>query len=135
MQLNLCGILAMCPGILLLFYGGDIFRIVFGAEWQQAGHFAGVMILAEIIGMPTNSTTNFDVYRLNHWQTMWEVLRLMLVAGSLAISWALALPPFACIIAITASHAMSYVVLALLNVVAIQRLLRTFASPALTIQP
>jgi O-antigen/teichoic acid export membrane protein len=130
LHLNLFCIAIMSPGLILVMFAGDLFSLFFGGEWRQAGQFAGVMILAEMLGVAANSTTTLPFYHLNHWVTGWEALRLTLVAGSLAVSWALALPPFAFVIAITASLAISYAFLLLLNVIAIQRLLqRARSSP------
>ena len=51
-------LLALVPAIILFFFGGELFRIVFGDIWIQSGHFASWMFLwygSNIIAGPSRS--------------------------------------------------------------------------------
>ncbi len=125
-RLNVCLITLMAPSLVLIWFGGDIFAFVFGSGWEQAGEFAGIMIIASFLGFAAQGTTCLHVYRLNHWMCAWEISQLILVAGVLgAASW-MRWPPMTCIIGITAALAVAQIMLLALNTVAVRRMgLRT----------
>jgi uncharacterized membrane protein YdjX (TVP38/TMEM64 family) len=79
LRMNLMLLAAMLPAAVLTLVGAEIFGFIFGAAWEQAGTFAGIFILAEIVGLPAHATTCLHGYRLNHWMSAWDIGRLGVV--------------------------------------------------------
>jgi hypothetical protein len=75
-RINFALFIAMLPAVLLLLIGDEIFGFVFGPGWMQAGTFASVFMLAQVLGVPTHSTNCLNVYRRNHWMSAWDIGRL-----------------------------------------------------------
>jgi O-antigen/teichoic acid export membrane protein len=111
----------MAPAFLLTWFGSQIFGFLFGAAWEEAGSFAGIMIFAAAVGLPAQSTTSLTSFRLNHWLSAWEIGRITLVMAALGAAWQLALSPFICITGMSTAFAISNVALFGLNAVAISR--------------
>jgi O-antigen/teichoic acid export membrane protein len=123
-RVNACLLIAMAPALVLVWFGEAIFVFIFGAAWEQAGRFAGVMFVASFLGLAAQSTTSLTSYRLNHWMCAWEMTQFVLVACTLgAASW-MAWSPMTCVVAITTALASSHMMLLGLNAVAIKRLRR-----------
>jgi O-antigen/teichoic acid export membrane protein len=115
LKLNLCLLAMMAPGFVLTWAGPQIFRFLFGPSWEQAGQFAGVLVVASFIGLAAYGTTSLEVHRLNHWMAAWEFMRLVLVASALATAAWMGLSPVRCIVAMTAAATLSNAVLLGLN--------------------
>jgi O-antigen/teichoic acid export membrane protein len=111
----------MLPGLLLAPFGGAAFALLFGPAWRQAGHFAGIMIFAEVLGLPALGTSSLTAFRLNHWLSGWEIARALLIAGALWLAWRSAVPATLCVVGIAATHALCYAALFGLNALAIAR--------------
>jgi O-antigen/teichoic acid export membrane protein len=117
------GLLAlMMPALVLTWFGADIFSFVFGPAWGQAGTFAGIMIVASLLGLAAQGTTGLHVYRLNHWMCAWEVMQLALTLVTLGAALQLSWSPKSCIVAITVAFAVSSSILLALNGLAVWRL-------------
>lgn len=84
---------AMAPGVILIWYGPAIFALVFGPGWEQAGRFAGIVVLSGIFTLASQGTACLHVYGLNRWMSSWEVARLLLVAWVCSVVWWLGLSP------------------------------------------
>jgi lipopolysaccharide exporter len=121
-RLNACLLTLMVPGLALTWGGAEIFTFIFGPAWGQAGHFAGVMIVASLLGLAAQGTTSLHTYRLNHWMCAWEALQLVLVVVALGTAIQMSWSALGCIIAITVSFAVSNVILLVLNGAAVWRL-------------
>ncbi len=141
LRLNVCLLAVMAPGFVLSWFGAEIFAFVFGPAWEQAGRFAGALVVASFLGLAAQGTTTLEIYRLNHWMSAYEFMRLVLIIGALgAASW-MALSPMTCIVAITAAFAMCNVTLFGLNAIAVWRVtlrgerLDHRATTAITIPP
>jgi O-antigen/teichoic acid export membrane protein len=120
-RLNACLLAFMIPGLALTWIGAEIFTFIFGPAWGQAGSFAGVMIVASLLGLAAQGTTSLHTYRLNHWMCAWEVLHLVLVICAVGAAIQMSWSPMGCIVAITASFAVSNAILLALNGLAARR--------------
>jgi O-antigen/teichoic acid export membrane protein len=121
LRANTALLMVMLPGTLLTVFGSDLFVLVFGAPWQQAGTFAGILILAQIVSLPAHATSCLGAYRLNHYMSGWEIGRLAFMGLAFGISWHFSLGPTACVIAVTAALAAASIILFGLNAAAIVR--------------
>jgi O-antigen/teichoic acid export membrane protein len=128
LRTNTILLMVMLPGALLTVFGDHFFVLIFGAPWQQAGTFAGILILAQIVSLPAHATSCLGAYRLNHLMSGWEIGRLALMGLAFGISWHLSLGPTACVIAVTAALATASIILFGLNAAAILRA-RAAATP------
>lgn len=124
LRLNVVLLAVMLPGFAMTWYGREIFTVVFGPDWGQAGDFAGVLILAALIGLAAQGTTSLHIYRLNHWMSLWEILTLILIAGVFAVASRSGLSPAGCVAALSAVLAASNAALLGLNVVAVRQAAR-----------
>lgn len=124
LRLNIVLIVVMLPGLVVTWYGREIFTLVFGPAWGEAGDFAGVLILAGFIALAAQGTTSLHVYRLNHWMSLWEILNLILIASVLAAAAGADLSPAGCVAALSAALAVSNATLFGLNAVAVRRAAR-----------
>ncbi len=120
--LNLGLLVAMTPALVLVWHGEALFALVFGPDWATAGRFAGIIVLSSVVSLAAQGTTSLHVYGLNHWMSGWEVARLALVAGTLALVWRLELPALDCVIALTVATAVSDAALLALNLLAVWRI-------------
>jgi O-antigen/teichoic acid export membrane protein len=118
-HLNICLLAVMAPGFVLSWFGAEIFAFVFGSAWEQAGRFAGALVVASFLGLAAQGTTTLEIYRLNHWMSAYEFMRLVLTIGALRAALWIALSPMTCIVAITAVFAMCNATL--LNAIAVWR--------------
>jgi O-antigen/teichoic acid export membrane protein len=108
-------LLATTPSVILIWYGPEIFSLLFGPPWAEAGRYAGVMVLANSLGMATQGTTILAVVRLNHWMGAWEAARLALVGSALLAAHWMALSPFQSIIALSVAFGVGEAALIGLN--------------------
>jgi hypothetical protein len=122
LRLNCCLLAVMVPGFILTWFGAELFSLVFGPRWAQAGSFAGVMIFSSFFALSAQGTTSLHVYGLNHWMCAWEFMQLALILTVLGAATQLSWSPMTCIIGLTAAHAVAHVVLLTLNAVAVRRL-------------
>jgi lipopolysaccharide exporter len=120
LRLNILLAIVMVPGFVLMWFGPEIFGFVFGAAWQQAGGFAGVLIVASFLGLIAQGTTSLHVYRLNHWMCAWEIIHLILVIAVLAAAVQFSFSPMTCMVAMTAALVTAHGLLLGLNVRAIR---------------
>lgn len=109
------------PGVTLVFWGGEIFSLVFGSPWNEAGTFAGIMFLGAFVAVAGGATECLTAYRLNHWQAVCACGRVALLAGTLGASWFLSWSSWSCIFVLSLATAMHYAVLLFLNGLAIRR--------------
>lgn len=112
----------MTPGLALVWIGGELFSLIFGANWEQAGTFAGIILLSHIVGLGAHGTESLHIYRLNHWMAGWEAARLALVVGALAVAWRLELSALGCVIGLTLAQVVANIGLFTLNALAIRRI-------------
>ena len=121
LRLNLILLAAMLPATLLTFFGDEIFGFVFGAAWKQAGTFAGVFILAQIVALPTHATNCLHGYRLNYCMSAWDIGRLGAVGLAFGVAWRFSLSPLACVAVFCAASGLANLVLFGINAVVIIR--------------
>jgi O-antigen/teichoic acid export membrane protein len=133
-QLNSCLFCLMVPGLLLVWFGADLFAFVFGADWALAGSFAGVMVIASFFGLAAQGTTSLHIYRLNHWMCAWEFVQLGLMLAVLGTAVRLSWSAMSCVVALTAALSIAHIVLLVLNGIAVRRTARSlpFGSAAAT---
>lgn len=120
-RLNVILLASMAPAFLLVWIGPELFSIVFGPPWREAGRFAGILILASFLGLAAQGTTALHVYRLNHWMGAWEIFQLVLVAIALGAAAAIGLGPLGCVGALSAALALANATLLGLNSLAVRR--------------
>ncbi len=121
LRLNACLLALMAPGLVLTAFGPQIFGLVFGREWEDAGRFAGIMIVMFVLALPAHGTASLELYRLNHWMSAWEFTRLGLVAAGLGIAAWLSLSAIQCVMVLTGAFAAANALLLCLNGWAVRR--------------
>jgi hypothetical protein len=121
LRLNVILLGAMLPATLLTVFGSEIFGFIFGAAWKQAGTFAGVYILAQIVALPVHATNGLHCYRLNRWMSAWDIGRLGAVVLAFAVAWHFSLSPLACVAVFSTASCSANLVLFGLNAAVIMR--------------
>lgn len=119
---------AMTPALVLVWYGEELFALIFGPAWAEAGRFAGIIVLSSVVSLAAQGTTSLHVYGLNLWMSAWEMARLVITAAALALAWSLELSAMGCIAALTAATAACDAALMALNALAVWRI-RSRAEP------
>ena len=100
------------PAVVLAIFGPELFGLVFGSEWTEAGEYARLLTvayLAQFVVVPLSST--LFLLERQGWELGWAVLRLALTAGGPAICGLVGAPMTTAIIALSAGHTISYLVL------------------------
>lgn len=78
--------LVFIPICLVLFFGKDMFRLFFGEEWTEAGHFAQILSLPfamQFISSPLSQILN--LLRQQKLQLIWDLIRMVAVVVSLSL--------------------------------------------------
>jgi len=117
-------LLLTAPCLLFLPFGRPIFALVFGQQFSEAGVLAAMLFFNAWIGISVNASTKLVVIGYNHWHTGWEVMRLCLTLVSAAAAAILHLSLVDFVVALTVGWTFSYVVLFVLNLMAIGRIER-----------
>ena len=121
---------AMTPALVLVWYGEELFALIFGPAWAEAGRYAGILVLGTIVSLAAQGTTSLHVYGLNLWMSAWEFARMAVVAATLAAAWWLGLSAMGCIVALTAANAVCDLGLMALNALAVWRIRAGAERPA-----
>lgn len=98
------------PHALIAVLGPVLFATVFGAGWRESGVFAAAiagMYYVSFVAWPLMPTLN--VLELQHWQLLWDIGRLLLVALALVSSHLLHLSPVRAIECYGAAMAAGYI--------------------------
>ena len=111
------------PIILLGVFGPQLFRIVFGPEWYDAGVYVRlmtVMVLVQFVVSPLSNT--LLILELQDLYLAWNAGRLILVAGGLIISGKLGLSAETTILIYGWLMAITYVVLFIISALKVRQL-------------
>lgn len=100
------------PAAVLLAAGPELFGLVFGPEWSEAGTYARLLALAYLaqFAVAPVSATLFLLERQGR-ELAWVVFRLVLTAGGPLACGLTGAPVTAAIAALAAGHVLSYLVL------------------------
>jgi O-antigen/teichoic acid export membrane protein len=128
-------LVVMSPAVLLVVFGPEIFSFVFGGAWREAGAYAGIFVLAAIVGVPANATNNLNTYGRNAWQSLWQIAHFLLFAATFVSSWLFQLSAMQCIATLTAAAVLCYVGLICMNIVAIRSLREAAAEGGVVTAP
>ena len=120
----------MSPGLLLPVVGAPLFVFLFGAEWSDAGLYAGIMFIGEFLFLAANGTGCLTVYGLNHWQSAYDVTRVALVSAVLVATWLMSLDILTCVVLLTATRLVAGATLLFLNYLALRRAVARHANAA-----
>jgi O-antigen/teichoic acid export membrane protein len=113
LRLLLVGIV---PATVVALVGPDLFRLVFGAEWEVAGVFARVLAIAFVVrfvASPLSQTLN--LLERQGIQLVWEGGRLLAVAGVFVLTSLQGWTPEECVLGYSVVMAISYVVIVLVS--------------------
>lgn len=111
------------PVAAILVVGGPfLFRLAFGPEWEESGHFVRLMALMLVLQTAASPVSHtLSILERQGWYLGWSALRLALVLLSLAGSYALGWQPRAAIAAYSCAMATSYLILLVLCRLAIAK--------------
>ena len=73
-------VFATIPIILISLFGEDVFRLVFGEEWKEAGEYLKALVflyIGQVVVAPLSQTLN--IINKNQIQLLWDCLRLLVV--------------------------------------------------------
>ena len=56
-----------------------IMPIIFGEAWAEAGWYCWPLGLMVIVGFAASPTSKLTIYGYNHWQLMWDVIRVFAI--------------------------------------------------------
>ncbi len=112
------------PGLILIPFSRDIFSIAFGREWAEAGSLAAVLSISAWLSIFIIPSSNLSTLGYNHWQTGWEILRVIgaFCVVVIAVMWHITLMKF--VVLLTSAWSVSYIILFILNLIAICRTAR-----------
>lgn len=95
--------------------------ILFGVSWRNAGIYAAILAVRTCAGGISAATSNLLLFGYNAWMCGWEILRLGMVVASIWLCGQAELPPVVAIVSLAAASTSAYVVLYVLNWVAVNR--------------
>ena len=108
-----------------IFAGPQIFRVVFGRQWEQAGHLAQVQVFAQAL-IFLFAPVSMTLYMLEKqsWQFAWDLGRLIIVTSAMIGVHELGFGPFAMVGAYAASMAITLLAHVALSYYAISQRIR-----------
>lgn len=112
--------LGVVPFLVIAGGGPILFSFIFGCEWRAAGYYSqtlSIAVFAQFVVVPVSMTLNIIGHQ--SWQMYWDIGRLALVVGALALAKYLGQSPEAAVRMYTVVTLISYVVLWLLGWTAI----------------
>jgi len=95
--------------------------VLFGASWRNAGIYAAILAVRRCAGAISTAVSNLLLFGYNTWMCGWEILRLVLAVASIWLCGQGDLPPVVAIVSLAATSTLAYVVLYVLNWVAVNR--------------
>lgn len=101
----------LLSALVLFALGPTVFAFVFGEEWRNSGEFARAMapaLAAQLIASPLSQT--LIIFERNGLQLMWDVFRVAIVAGSVALAGFVGLGPIAAAWALSGALVLTYTI-------------------------
>ncbi len=93
---------------------------ILGSSWQETGQFAQILAFPLAAQIVFGTTTNLNTLHLNRWQTLWDILRFLLIVLVFWIADQLTWNVMETLWAYSITLSFLYAFLFLLNVVAIK---------------
>lgn len=104
-------LIAIVPAGVLLFWGPEIFALVFGAEWQEAGRFASVLAFALAFQFATVPLVQLvNLISSQRLYLFLNLFRVILVLVIFAAGWSIDATPFQLILAFSLMMSVYYLV-------------------------
>lgn len=101
--------LAVIPAAVVLIVGPQLFALVFGPDWESAGHLARWMtpwLLAQLVVSPLSRAV--FVLEKQRLKLAYDILALLLTLGSFALAYLLGLPLRETVALLSATQALAY---------------------------
>ncbi|WP_426517610.1 lipopolysaccharide biosynthesis protein [Diaminobutyricibacter sp. McL0618] len=107
-----CSLLALAGGLIVAFAGPWLFTLVFGAQWEQAGVYAQVMVWGYVAQLAVSPISRgLLLLERVGLQLGWDSGRLILTNGSILVAGLLGAPALGALTALTAAQIVCYGVL------------------------
>jgi lipopolysaccharide exporter len=105
------GLVTILPTILFVVLAPLLFRIVFGADWVQAGIFAAVMAPWYGVVLVTNPTGGtLDVLERQDLHLWRELMRLVIIGAAPIIAYHVGLPPVGVVASVSLAGCATYLI-------------------------
>jgi O-antigen/teichoic acid export membrane protein len=105
-----------------------LFPIIFGDSWREAGIYALPLALVAISSFIVNPTSKLALYRCNHWEFGFHIVRTGLLIFGFFMAYTLNFTPFLALIIYGSIMMIMYGVLLLLNILAINQIVSSRVS-------
>jgi O-antigen/teichoic acid export membrane protein len=130
-QLALVGLI---PYGIVLLAGPQLFSLVFGASWREAGTYAQMLAVVQFAGFVSwPLTPTLNILERQAWQFAWDVARLALAAGAVLAAHMLGWPARGAVAAYGGALLVGYLVHLVVSQVAIIIRQRSFTGAATTL--
>ncbi|WP_160888785.1 lipopolysaccharide biosynthesis protein [Halobacillus litoralis] len=87
-------ILGIIPALVLSVLGPQLFSMIFGSDWREAGVYASLLTFAAFSGLILKPISGiFDVYEKQGVALVWNILRIFLIVIAFSLSHFLSLGP------------------------------------------
>lgn len=121
--------LGAVPMTVLVLFGPDLFGLVFGSEWTEAGHYARLLAPAFVLQFAVSPLSQtLSIVERQRWQLAWDATRMTVVLATILGSAAFGLDARSAVLAYSVGAAVTYTLHHLLGWLAIRGLCRTTAS-------
>lgn len=114
------------PCLVLTIWGKEIFSVIFGSEWADAGTYIQVMVFSFLMKFASDSYINLALIEKQRLSLTWSIARLILVFGCVTASKAFGVSPFVSISLYTAAMVISYLMKYLFWTVSLNGMVRDF---------
>ncbi|KQQ92602.1 hypothetical protein ASF62_12185 [Leifsonia sp. Leaf325] len=127
-------LVAAIPTAVVLLFGPQLFSVVFGAQWEMAGVYAQILIVAYATQFAISPISRSLVI-LGHQKTqlVWDVSRAIGTIGAVVVPFALDLEFVYALLCMTTVQVVAYVVLLVLSLRRANRADRIIAAPAVSV--
>lgn len=119
-KLSFIGIAIAVAGLAAPWY----FDAVFGNQWAEAGRYCQALGLLVAVQFVATSTSNLNTYRTDHWQLGWNLVNLSVTATAIVGPAQFGVTPNQMVLVYSLAGSLVYLLLLLLNYLAIKRLQR-----------
>ena len=118
-------LIGVLPCLILTLFGREIFSLIFGVKWDEAGRYVQVMAFSFLLKFGSESFVNLALLERQALSFVWSLLRMILTIGGLFLVHVLGLSAFYAVCAYTVAMVFSYLINYIMYIISIKKIIDT----------